>query len=348
VLDFFKELTGDPVHLRRFATEELNRFHQAEAWHAYAKLPSLGMQFYMDSPSMTDYGRALPWLDCQRMTFRKMALDAGQIFEAGGIDEYWASLPPMDVYRTNWGYLLTGHDIPISRHDDETGWKHFDIEGDEGEIEGTADTLLEEAVANRKWTIPKRAMVELSFGPFLTLELSEVGSDVFIVCRTKEGRFQITFVEPHTHRCTFVPAWGAAALHDQRLWRIAAGVKLLLSAIIRDFWVVEERETVFSSRSYSAPKRKAEMSDAEPRIVYLPRVRYLHRPDIQHCAAELAHQERRAHFVAAHKRRAENPSEHQVLLAQRYGFVLPPDGHFKIPHLWPGQNPPGDSWRITY
>jgi hypothetical protein len=25
-----------------------------------------------------------------------------------------------------------------------------------------------------------------------------------------------------------------------------------------------------------------------------------------------------------------------------------PDGHFKIPHLWPGQNPPGDSRRIAY
>jgi hypothetical protein len=25
-----------------------------------------------------------------------------------------------------------------------------------------------------------------------------------------------------------------------------------------------------------------------------------------------------------------------------------PDGHFKIPHLWPDQNPPGDSRRIAY
>jgi hypothetical protein len=25
-----------------------------------------------------------------------------------------------------------------------------------------------------------------------------------------------------------------------------------------------------------------------------------------------------------------------------------PDGHFKIPHLWPGQNPPGDSRKINY
>jgi two-component system chemotaxis response regulator CheY len=25
-----------------------------------------------------------------------------------------------------------------------------------------------------------------------------------------------------------------------------------------------------------------------------------------------------------------------------------PDGHFKIPHLWPGQNPPGDSRGIVY
>jgi len=28
--------------------------------------------------------------------------------------------------------------------------------------------------------------------------------------------------------------------------------------------------------------------------------------------------------------------------------ILFPDGHFKIPHLWPGQNPPGDSRGIVY
>ena len=29
-------------------------------------------------------------------------------------------------------------------------------------------------------------------------------------------------------------------------------------------------------------------------------------------------------------------------------YTYGPDGHLKIPHLWPGQNPPGDSRRITY
>ena len=29
-------------------------------------------------------------------------------------------------------------------------------------------------------------------------------------------------------------------------------------------------------------------------------------------------------------------------------FPSAPDGHFKIPNLWPGQNPPGDSRGIVY
>jgi len=33
---------------------------------------------------------------------------------------------------------------------------------------------------------------------------------------------------------------------------------------------------------------------------------------------------------------------------QRWQPCFSPDGHFKIPHLWPGQNPPGDSRGIVY
>ena len=39
---------------------------------------------------------------------------------------------------------------------------------------------------------------------------------------------------------------------------------------------------------------------------------------------------------------------YQLLQAFSERGALAPDGHLKIPHLWPGQNPPGDSRGIGY
>ena len=108
--------------------------------------------------------------------------------------------------------------------------------------------------------------------------------------------------------------------------------KLLLAAILRDFWVVEEREKVFSSSSLPNRIARKFQSDEEGRIVYLPRVHYKSVPNLQRCSQALAQQERRQHFVSAHLRRAEVPSKYQLLLAEIYGLSVPTGYTFVRPH----------------
>ena len=186
--------------------------------------------------------------------------------------------------------------------------------------------LLEEAAANKKWTIPPHAVVELDFGPFSHFEITEIDDEAAIVCRSRLNHFCLAYIRPATHNCycCFVPpSENAAEIH-------AAG-RLLLSAIIRDFWVVEEREKVFSTKR-TQQSHTIKGIDDRPRIVYIPRVRYVSKPHLENCAVELEHHERRKHFVSAHLRHAEQPSGYQLILAERYGFHVPVGYTFVKPH----------------
>jgi len=121
-------------------------------------------------------------------------------------------------------------------------------------------------------------------------------------------------------------------LDEELRTRIDAGLFLLMSAVIRDFWVVEHREAVFGHRiqRFAAPRRLNE--DDKPRLVYLPRVRYLEQPNVQQVNSQLAYNERRLHSVRAHLRRVAHPSERQLDLAQRYSIDVPVGYTFVSPH----------------
>ena len=75
------------------------------------------------------------------------------------------------------------------------------------------------------------------------------------------------------------------ALYDS----IYAALKLLLAAVVRDFWVVEERELVFAAKSSKrlAGVREQKTEDGSPRIVYLPRIHYKEKPTPDNCAESL-------------------------------------------------------------
>ena len=112
---------------------------------------------------------------------------------------------------------------------------------------------------------------------------------------------------------------------------IVSAAKLLFAAVVRDFWVVEERDQVFatSTERRSFQKRKP---DESPRVVYLPRVRYARRISSEKMSEQLAHGQRGAHLVAGHLRKAESPSQHQLVLASRYGVSVPSGHTFVRPH----------------
>lgn len=117
----------------------------------------------------------------------------------------------------------------------------------------------------------------------------------------------------------------------EKIIKIEAALKLLLSAIVRDFYVVETRESVFSTtQEKQLPVQRLKREG--PVTVYLPRVKSVRSPDIRLCTKELGHKERRAHFVRAHVRKSRFASEHQLILASRYGLQVPEGHTFVRPH----------------
>lgn len=81
---------------------------------------------------------------------------------------------------------------------------------------------------------------------------------------------------PKDHYCSFeVPS----EIPFPRPAEIEGGVVLLLAAIVRDFWVVEQRETVFSAREVESGITRHRAASDKPRVVHLPRVHYRERPD---------------------------------------------------------------------
>ena len=112
--------------------------------------------------------------------------------------------------------------------------------------------------------------------------------------------------------------------------RFELGLKVLLASIIRDFWVVEERERVFGASLEIKKSARLRGDRGKPRIVYLPRIRYV--GDCHDRLDDLNLKARAPHFVVGHLRRAVQAAERQIILAQEYGIVVPEGFTFVRPH----------------
>jgi hypothetical protein len=134
------------------------------------------------------------------------------------------------------------------------------------EAEESAQRLLEEAAALRKWTIPPRARVELAFGPFVAAELTELGDEVYFVWRTGNNRFWRNSVGVENKGFDNIASFS----NDPR---VAAAMKLIMAALVRDFLVAEERRKIFDVKKTRVGGSLAKKQEA--RIVYLPRIRYV-------------------------------------------------------------------------
>jgi hypothetical protein len=113
--------------------------------------------------------------------------------------------------------------------------------------------------------------------------------------------------------------------------RFELGIKILLASIIRDFWVVEERERVFGASMEVRKSPRLRADRGRPRIVYLPRIRYINnlmddQPDGLNLKA------RAPHFVVGHLRKALQASEDQIILARKFGIIVPEGFTFVRPH----------------
>lgn len=112
--------------------------------------------------------------------------------------------------------------------------------------------------------------------------------------------------------------------------RFELGIKILLASIIRDFWVVEERERVFGASMEVRKSPRLRADRGRPRIVYLPRIRYINNFKDESDGLNL--KARAPHFVVGHLRKALQASEDQIILARKFGIIVPEGFTFVRPH----------------
>ncbi len=295
----------------------------------------LVIQLGLHDPDVTACGTRIPWLSLHD--------DALRFFEPAprgfpkwfAPEDYWERLPVL-LPCFALGDLVSPSDVPVDLVDRQRALFRLNFPRAEkpAEAVGVADSLIEEALANKHWVIPNRALVQLPIGPFTHFEVTELAKQVFFVGRTERGEFGIIGFDMKCKGLLFQQADKFQVEHKSHYDEIYAALKLTLAAVIRDFWVVEERERVFAQKSAKKVPgvRIKTNEDGSPRIVYLPRIRYKKKPDPESCATALEHKARAAHFVQAHLRRVGQASDAQIILAQRYGFSVPEGHTFVRPH----------------
>jgi len=206
----------------------------------------------------------------------------------------------------------------------------------------------------KQWTIPFAAYVLLDVGEIEAAKLHEVGNEVAALLIDRKGDYFLVWVNPAEKNFSFVsteelaPALGAWSaikfkregknplspegrhLIEEFEARFELGIKILLASIIRDFWVVEERERVFGVTMQVRKSPRLRGDRGRPRVVYLPRIRYI--DSCKEQADGLNLKARAPHFIVGHLRKALQASEQQIILARRHGVIVPEGFTFVRPH----------------
>jgi hypothetical protein len=281
---------------------------------------------------VTKGGTARPWFRNRvpgGLDLDIMDIDLGAPFE--DIRALWRDgLELIDLIET--GRRVAGTEFPIPHDVIYEALKDVSVEGTVEDAEARVQALLVEAREARQWSIPWGARVELQFGPFVGVRIFEM-----------DGEFSCHFLDERERY--FHVALGirndppTSATHD--IYKAEGGeenilentsaevaLKLIASAIVRDFLVVEDRTTVFAAKRVTVGPRHARRYS----IVYRPRVRY-DRISPSGMPMDAGAVVRAMHSVGAHLRKANNASATQRFLAQKFGVTLPAGFTFVRPHV---------------
>ena len=243
---------------------------------------------------------------------------------------WWSAIEPAQMIDA--GDWLGPADMPAPLETVNKALECVRLEGSVEEARVRAHELLVEAQEARQWSVPWGARVQVTFGPFVAMRIYE-----------RKGEFSCLFLdEKERYLHVAVGLWSAkpqmsevqlvrhADDSGETLWNddAAVSLQLITAAILRDFLVVEERESVFSARPY----RKRVAGRNLRTVIYLPRVRYdrIRKDGTSRTTAGADH--RAPHAVGHHFRKAASASAAQRFLAQKFGLTIPEGFTFVKPH----------------
>lgn len=286
------------------------------------------------SPSVTKSGLRRPWLDGRNesgdIVVRHIELDPVALGEDARW--YWAGFEINELF--DIGNVITGKDMPIPRIPLYQQFADLKLECTEAEADDAIVELLAEACENRQWSAPWGARVQIDIGSLKYLDIYEIEGEFIGLFRDLQERFMMVPVNVSTGKYSppFILKAEANAENEDKVeenTQAALSLVLIVASVVRDFLVVEERQSQFVARPARRPRCA---TNQELSIIYLPRVRYLH-PNIGAFNKSLTEDPHRtSHQVNPHLRKAEKASAEQMLLAMRYGFSVPRGYTFVRPH----------------
>jgi hypothetical protein len=270
-------------------------------------------------PKVSDWGRRQHYIDGPRKAvgFYNIEADGFSLSSDKEAQSYWQWLQHVVLFDAP--AYLDPSDMPVNPKMVFEAWASEVLEINLEEAAETIKNLLDEANGLRQWTIPTRVEVKLKVGPFASVELTEVGDEVYFVWRASDRRYWLTSVSVRTQ--SFVND----VLADPRSHGliVQAALRLLMAALIRDFWVVEERHRIFDVQIEKVP-RTPRGAKTGRRVVYLPRIKYISSGmHLGRLSKELEHVARARHYVRPFFRTVERPSPLQLEIARRHAISVP-------------------------
>ena len=258
-------------------------------------------------------------------------------------EQYWHAfsdnINPFDIHHVLEPSTVFANqfDIEDSGFENDNSKRLFDnisLEGDLDEATKMVDDIINEASNNKIWTIPYKAKVEIQFGSFTSLVISEFKNNIYFLLNNSNGRsfygfFNVDEKKWDLSMTDFLPSSNSKEDND----RIRIALKLLISSIVRDFWIVEVRESIFNYERRNIKRKIRGQKFTQESIKYIPRVKYIRKIGVKKLETDLNYNERRSHWVVAHLRRIEGKSsDTAIALAKNYGFEIKENFTFVKPH----------------
>ena len=188
-------------------------------------------------------------------------------------------------------------------------------------LETGINDLFEESTTNKYWTIPPQAYCDIRLGEFEGLYLNEINDTVYFRLMFRETSFLHGFVCPKKKQYWMAPVINHARVDDAG--RLKLMILLVIMTLVRDFWIVQHRETVFGSKIDRRGIQRRN-SQRATKIIYLPRAKYFKNVNLKKLNTDLKFEKRRAHYVRPHARTiiGKKASSNARLLAEKYGLAI--------------------------
>lgn len=297
------------------------------------------------TPEATESGTRRLWIDALQRPVQIKYLELDRIKLGQSSPRYWYELEQFS-YPFDLGRFLTAQDAPVPC---VTLWQatedmHLDASLEEAMI--AYAELLNDANSHAQWTIPSGARVQLNIPEFPFVELYPIEDEVYAVFRDLQNQFFVVVLgmkSGHAMMPVLLKNLPSGPV-DSEDWpfekndEAQTALLLLLAAIVRDFKVVEERETVFSTKRMAGKKQRNTRNPEGLNVVYLPRIVYKNCIPANYLSEFPQEKSRAKHQVRSHLRKAKHASKKQLWLAHRYNVSVPHGHTFVRPHRRGGED----------